>query len=407
MGAIPATNLRAVETMAASRGVKETVQHLHRDKQWVNEKHLEVCRIAAPTFQEQKRAEWMLGAFRTMGCEAKLDAAGNVVAFLQPGATAPYVALTAHMDTVLWPQKPEDIRAEPNGTYFGPGVSDNGAGLAGLLAIARAMKAAPAWTGMSASPVFIANVGEEGEGNLSGMRHLCTESALAASVRAWIVLDGPSTEHLTCQALASRRFEITLQGPGGHSWVDFGTVNPVHALARTITVFAENVAQAGGGAQMSFNFGLIEGGVSVNAIPASARAKVDMRAIDETVLERMRVILDASVTRACAWEGEQSTTGKLNSKLREVGARPGGKLAAEASLLKNAVLVDAYLGIRSVMDCASTDANIPLSLGMPALAIGAGGTGGGAHTPGEWFRPAGRTVGLERALLVLAMTMSE
>jgi tripeptide aminopeptidase len=406
MGAIPAIGARAVAAMAASKGVKETVQLLHRDKQWVNEKHLEVCRIPAPTFQEHRRAEWLLGAFRAMGCEAKIDAAGNVVGFLQPNAPPPYVALTAHMDTVLAPQRPEDVCTEPDGTFFGPGVSDNGAGLAGLLAIARAMKSAAAWAGMAASPVFIANVGEEGEGDLCGMRYLCTQSPLAAKVESWIVLDGPSTEHLTCQALASRRYEIVLQGPGGHSWVDFGTVNPVHAMARTITVFAENVGQAGTGAGMSFNFGLIEGGVSVNAIPASARAKVDMRAVEEAALEKMRVILEASVTRACAWEGEKSTAGKLVSKLREVGARPGGSLAQDAPLLQQALAVDAYLGISSSVDCASTDANIPLSLGMPALAIGAGGTGGGAHTAGEWFKPAGRSQGLERAVLLLAMAMA-
>lgn len=405
MGAITAPATRNLDALASARGVKEALQQLSRDKQWINEKHLELCRIPSPTFQEQRRAEWMLAAFRQLGCEARIDQAGNVVAFLQPSPPPPFIAVTAHLDTVLAPRSADEVRTEPDGAFVGPGVSDNGAGLAGLLAIVRAMKAAPAWSGLTASPVFIANVGEEGDGNLCGMRYLCTQSPLASKIRAFVVLDGPATEHITVEALACRRFEITMQGPGGHSWIDYGTANPVHALARMITIFAENLPTSP--ARYSFNFGVIDGGVSVNAVPAVARTRLDVRSVDEPLLERMTVILDAAVTRACEWENEKSPLGKVTGKIRDIGTRPGGRLPDGSPLLAAIRAVDAYLGIAAQTDCASTDANIPLNRGIPAISIGAGGTGGGAHTTAEWFKPEGRDTGLKRLLLLLALLLTD
>lgn len=401
MGA-PPVNL---DSLAASRGVKEALQQLSRDKQWINEKHLELCRIPSPTFQEQRRAEWMLAALRQLGCDAKIDQAGNVVAFLQPNAPPPYIAVTAHLDTVLAPRSPDEVRTEPDGAFTGPGVSDNGAGLAALLAIVRALKSAPPQTGHTASPVFIANVGEEGDGNLCGMRHLCTASPLAARIKTYLVLDGPAVEHITNEALACRRYEITIQGPGGHSWIDYGIANPVHAIARMITIFAENLPPAT--SPLSFNFGIVEGGVSVNAIPPLARTRLDIRSVDEALLERMTVILDAALTRACDWENEKSPLGKVSGRIREAGSRPGGRLPSSSPLLAAVKAVDSYLGIRSTTDCASTDANIPLNLNIPALSIGAGGSGGGAHTSAEWYKPDGRDLGLKRLVLLLSLLLSE
>ena len=226
-------------------------------------------------------------------------------------------------------------------------------------------------------------------------------------VRAFIVLDGPAVEHVTCEALACRRFEVTITGAGGHSWIDYGVANPVHSMARMITIFAENLPQTTPDKKLSFNFGIIEGGVSVNAIPTSARTRLDLRSVDEAVLERMSIILDASLTRACKWENENSPAAKVAGKIRETGSRPGGKLSADSQLLANIRKVDSYLGIRTALDCGSTDANIPLNRGIPAISIGAGGVGGGAHTPAEWYRPDRRDIGLKRLLLLLAMSLAE
>ncbi|MEP6539518.1 MAG: M20/M25/M40 family metallo-hydrolase, partial [Bryobacteraceae bacterium] len=170
-------------------GMRDCLLWFNRERQWINEQHLQLARIAAPTFLEQKRAEWMVAQFRAMGCEARIDRGGNVIAQLNPDPKGPYVALTAHLDTVLAPRSPEDIFLDADGTMHGPGVSDNGAGLVALLAIARAMKSCPIETS-GASLLFVANVGEEGEGNLSGMRFLCGKSALAGKIRSFLVLDG-------------------------------------------------------------------------------------------------------------------------------------------------------------------------------------------------------------------------
>ena len=396
-----------LSALASSRGIKEGLLFLSKDKQWVNEKHLALCRIASPTFFEQKRAEWFLQQFRALGCEASIDPAGNVIAFLAPNASGPYVAVTAHLDTVLSPRTPEEVSTRPDGSFYGPGVSDNGAGLAGLLAIVQVLKKMPELAGLTAAPVFIANVGEEGEGNLSGMRYLCRQSPLANKIRSYLVLDGPSTDHVTCQALASRRFEVSFAGPGGHSWSDYGVGNPVHALSRVITLFAENQPEPIEGIKSSFNFGVIDGGVSVNSIPNLARAKLDVRSESPGRLDVLTELLETCVNKATEMENAQATIARVTAKLRETGSRPGGQLPAGAPILRYIAAVDDWLGIRSRIDCSSTDANIPLSMGIPAVSIGAGGTGGGAHTPGEWFRPDGRDSGLKRILLTLSHLLAE
>src|SRR6185295_728727 len=226
------------------------------------------------------------------GCEAQIDAAGNVVAFLEPSGKGPLIALTAHLDTVIAPKTREEISVEPDGRFRGPGVSDNGAGLAALLAVARALKAAPAIEDRHSDLVFIANVGEEGEGNLSGMRYICRQSALARRIQAFLVLDGASTEHITSQALGSRRFELTFTGPGGHSWSDYGTGNPVHALSRAVSLFSDT--RLNGPPRSAFNIGMIEGGASINSIPTIARAKIDIRSESNQKMDELVEMLTSA-----------------------------------------------------------------------------------------------------------------
>ncbi len=388
--------------IAAESGLRECLHWFTREKKWINERHLELCRIPAPTFQEQRRAEWIADRLRAAGWSAKIDRAGNVVA--APAAAEPArVALTAHLDTVLAPRQADDIRSTGDGKFLGPGVADNGAGLAALLAVAQAIPACDA-AALFPGLVLAANVGEEGEGNLSGMRYLCRPQALGSKVKAFVVLDGPGTDHITARALASRRFELLITGPGGHSWSDYGVGNPAHALSRAITLFSEHVAIANGSSpRCSFNFGTLEGGPSVNSIPTTARSKVDLRSESLDRIDEMAGLLNGSVERAVEVENERATGGKVGGKLRDIGFRPGGRLAESAQLLSCLRAVDAYLGIRATTDCASTDANIPLSLGVEAVSIGAGGSGGGAHSPSEWYHPEGRELGLKRVLLTLAL----
>ncbi|MBK5292792.1 MAG: M20/M25/M40 family metallo-hydrolase [Acidobacteriia bacterium] len=350
----------------------------------------------------------MAAQFKAIGCQARIDRAGNVIASINGEATGGAVALTAHMDTVLAPRSAEEIYVGRDGRMLGPGVADNGAGLAALLAVAQAIHSSALLLEEPIPLLLIANVGEEGEGNLSGMRYLCRPAGLAARVHSFLILDGPGNDHITARALASRRFEITVSGPGGHSWSDFGTPNPVHALGRAIALFSDHNANASSlAARSSFNFGTIEGGTSVNAIPTTARAKIDLRSESPQRLEELNTLLTAAIERAIEIENDRATSGRLQAKLREIGARPGGQLSPDAPVLAHLRAVDAHLRIRAQLDCASTDANIPLSLGMQAVSIGAGGSGGGAHTPAEWFHPDGRELGLGRILLTLFLLLRE
>jgi acetylornithine deacetylase/succinyl-diaminopimelate desuccinylase-like protein len=398
----------SIAELAATKGVRAAMEWFRRERAWINEQHLKLCRVAAPTFFEQKRAEWMADRFRSLGWEARIDRAGNVLASLPRHRETPSVAVTAHLDTVLAPRNEDEIRVTPEGRLLGPGVSDNGAGLAALLALAAAWSAGPPVDHDGAVPVLIANVGEEGEGNLSGMRYLCRPNG--AKFLAFLVLDGPNTDHITCEALASRRFDLTLTGPGGHSWSDYGIPNPVHALSRAVTLFTDEAAiQAPGsppGPRSSFNFGVIEGGSSINSIPSDARAKVDLRSENSAEIDRMAALIAASLERAIDIENQRGSGGRVTGRLKEIGSRPGGGLREDAPIVECLNAVDAHLGIRSHLDCSSTDANIPLSLGLQAVAIGAGGQGGGAHTASEWFQPEGRELGLRRILLALCLLLT-
>jgi tripeptide aminopeptidase len=403
--------LRVAAEAANGASVRECLQFFSREKQWINEQHLQLCRVPAATFFETKRAQWMQKQFASLGCEASIDRGGNVIAFLQGRGSGPLIAITAHLDTVLAPRSPEtEVTWGPDGRFHGPGVSDNGAGLTALLALAAALRSCGDAALLDlpdtrASIVFVANVGEEGEGNLGGMRYLCRQSPLAERFAAFLVLDGPGTDHITCQALASRRFDITINGPGGHSWSDYGIGNPVHALSRAISLFADTRFTSNGGPRSSFNFGIVEGGLSINSIPTNARTKLDIRSENPLKLDDMSLALTSCIERAVELENDRATGGRVTALVRDIGARPGGRLASDAPILNVLRAVDTQLGIRAQIDCASTDANIPLSLGRQAVSIGAGGIGGGAHTPSEWYSPEGRELGLRRVLLAAALLL--
>src|SRR5262249_52588528 len=341
-----ATNLApsgvaVIGDLAQSSGVREALQWFTREKQWINEQHLELCRIPSPTFLEHRRAEWMVTQFRSYGCDAQIDRAGNVIAFPEPAGKGPLVALTAHLDTVIAPKTRDEISVDPDGRFRGPGVSDNGAGLAALLALARALKTGPIIEDRHADLVLIANVGEEGEGNLSGMRHICKQSPLARRFAAFLILDGAGVEHITSQALGSRRFELTFSGPGGHSWSDYGTGNPVHALSRAVSLFTDT--RLNGSPRSAFNIGVIEGGASINSIPTLAKAKVDIRSESNEKMDALVETLSAAVERAQVIENERATGGKVAARLKEIGSRPAGKLADGASILAHVRSVDAHL----------------------------------------------------------------
>jgi acetylornithine deacetylase/succinyl-diaminopimelate desuccinylase-like protein len=404
------THTRRISRLAEAPPLLQAQRWFAREKTWINEQHLQLCRIAAPTFFEQPRAEWFRTQLAALGWNARIDRAGNVLAQFTSHSDADFsLIVSAHLDTVFAPARMKDVYLGPDGRLFGPGVSDNGTGLTALLAIARVLSESAALHNLAGQILLVANVGEEGEGNLSGMRYLCRQVTELAHVKAFLVLDGPSIDHITAQALASRRYEISFTGPGGHSWNDSGTSNPVHAISIAISTFVNNAETlcANQRSRCSYNFGVLEGGASINSIPSSARAKLDLRSEEPNLLDELSGILSSAVENALERENRGVRGSRLSAKIRELGSRPGGKLPDQSPLLLTIQAVDAYLNVRSRIDCASTDANVPLSLGLPAISLGAGGQGGGAHSQHEWYQPEGRELGLRRILLTLAALVEQ
>jgi acetylornithine deacetylase/succinyl-diaminopimelate desuccinylase-like protein len=363
---------------------------------------MEVARIGAPPFGEGNRAAWLADRFREIGLnDVETDKVGNVFA-VHPGYGNRYVALSAHIDTVFPASTPLNVRQQGSRLY-GPGVSDNGAGIAAMLAVAEALQTTRI---PHALPfVFIGNVGEEGEGDLRGMRHVFATPRWKNSIAYSIVVDGAGSDTVVAEALGSRRFEVIVRGPGGHSWSDFGAPNPIIVLSRTIDVFS--LTPVPGSPKTTFNVGVIRGGTSVNSIPESASMRVDLRSTSMAEIDRLERALRTALARAVATENQAaaSQTARkpqaVQSEVVEIGNRPAGEMAQDARVLKVIRAVDAHLGNAAQVQRASTDANIPLSLGREAIAIGGGGSGGGAHTLQEWFDGNGRDLGLKRILLTM------
>jgi tripeptide aminopeptidase len=363
----------------------------------INELQARLAEIPAPSFQEEQRAAAVEPLLASAGLTVHRDKIGNVIGALLGANEKEIVLVAAHLDTVF--PAGTDVKVRREGAKMsGPGISDNGTGLAALVALARATRAAKIKPRRTI--LFAADVGEEGEGNLRGMRALV--DAYRANLKVVIVLDGSGTDHVTTKALASRRLEVTITGPGGHSWSDFGMVNPINALVRASVRFINTKVSAA--PRTTFNLGQIEGGTSVNSIPHESRLKVDIRSESEDELARLEAALRDCVAAGVRDEMESArdrSKGRLEWRVELLGSRPGGELPAGSPLLAALRRADEFVGNHSRLERSSTDANIPLSMGIDAIAIGAGGNGGGAHSLQEWYDPTGREMGLKRALLTL------
>jgi acetylornithine deacetylase/succinyl-diaminopimelate desuccinylase-like protein len=363
---------------------------------------MEATKVAAPPFGEAARGAWLADRFRELGLtDVQVDEVGNVFG-VRPGGGNRFVALSAHIDTVFPAATPLNIRQQGSRLY-GPGVSDNGAGIAAMLAVASVCGSARLSHGLPF--LFIGNVGEEGEGDLRGMRHVFATPRWRDAIAYSVVVDGAGSDTVVAEALGSRRFEVIVRGPGGHSWSDFGAPNPIIALSRAIEVFRQTPVLAA--PKTTFNVGTIRGGTSVNSIPESASMRVDLRSTSMAEIDRLERTLRLALEQAIALENRdaaQHGTRRLavvKSEVLEIGNRPAGELAPGARVLKVIRAVDAQLGNTAQVQRASTDANIPLSLGREAIAIGGGGSGGGAHTLQEWYDCHGRDLGLRRILLTM------
>jgi tripeptide aminopeptidase len=354
---------------------------------------MEFLAIPAPPFGEDARAAWFCKRVRELGLvDAHLDAEGNALAELRgAGEGGPVVMLSAHVDTVF-PAGTDCTPREDGDQILCPGACDNGAGLAALLGIAAALKAAEAK--VACTILFAANVGEEGEGDLRGMRRIfAAGEPYAGRIRAVIALEGSGDATVVDRALGSRRLRVTVRGPGGHSWVDAGRPNAIVALAGALVAVSKLRLPAR--PRTTLNVGTIRGGTSVNSIPESATADLDLRSASTLELDR----IELGVLRTI--EAEVGAAEGLELRVERIGDRPAGALVVGSALYGSVRAVDRHLGLATDSRIGSTDANLPLSLGVQALAIGAGGRGWGIHTLGEGYDPAGRELALRRVLLLV------
>lgn len=386
-----------VTQIAADRRVHQAFHWMHLQEQRILQWQTELVGVPAPPFGERPRAEWLCERFRELGLgDPRIDEAGNAIALRRGTGSGQKVLLSAHIDTVFPASTP--VAPTLNGTRLSaPGACDNGAGVAAMLATAAALEHARIAT--VADILFVGNVGEEGEGDLRGMRHLYREGGDA--IAAHVVLDGAGHEAAVTHALGSLRFLVTMDGPGGHSWTDAGRPNPIVVMSRAI----ERIARVPLPEipRTTINVGTIEGGTAINAIPERATARFDLRSTEPEQLVRLEVELHRAVEDAviAANAAPRFDAKALRFSIEKIGDRPAGQLPVDSALLDLLRAVDRHLAIRTELRVASTDANIPLALGVPALSIGAGGEGGGIHTVGEWYDARGRELGLRRLLLLL------
>lgn len=381
--------------------VKTALDRVKRDEGQLIDEQVRLCEIPAPPFQEAARGEALRQALVAAGLRnVRVDAVGNVIGDRPGLAARPHLVFAAHLDTVF-PEGTKVQTSRDGPVIKGPGIGDNCRGLAVLVAVARQLNAADIQT--PGTITFVANVGEEGLGDLRGVKRLF-DHELAGTIDRFVSVDGTGLD-LTAIAVGSLRYRVTFKGPGGHSYGAFGLANPVHALGRAIARISD--LQVPQSPKTTFNVGRIGGGTSVNSIPFEAWMEVDMRSADAASLKALDAGFHKAVDLALAEENERwNNNGRLTVEKKLVGTRPGGRVAPDSPIVQSALSVARALGVETAVGEGSTDANIGISLGIPAVTIGGGGSGTGAHSLAEAFDATDSWKGTARALL-LALALAQ
>jgi tripeptide aminopeptidase len=374
---------------------------LKSDNAWTMTQQRSICEIPAPPFKETARAAEFKRRLEALGLRARVDAIGNVLAERPGTGRGPTIVLAGHLDTVF----PEgtDVKVRDEGARLkGPGIADNCRGLAVVLAVARAYQRAN--PRHDARIVFVGNVGEEGPGNLRGVRHLF-EKEMKGQIDYFIAVDGAGLNFVS-RAVGSNRYRVTYKGPGGHSYGAFGIPNPIHALGRAIAKISD--VQVPASPKTTFNVGVISGGTSVNSIAFEAAMEVDMRSesvdalrtLDQSVRRALQDALDEENAR---WEGGRAARARVTLTIDTIGIRPTGAQNDSARIVQAAYQAARTLGFNPGATASSTDANMPISLGIPAISLDGGGREEGSHSLHEWYEdgPVGY-LGPQWAALIVA-----
>ena len=391
--------VKNIKKIANNNKVKKAFKYIIDVEDKTNKNLIELTEIEAPPFKEEKRAKEFSERLKLAGIEKVwIDSIGNVIGFLEGSIGNKNIAIDAHLDTVF----PEgtDVKVQiKNDTLFAPGIGDDTRGLAMILTIAETI------VNSEIKPVdnilFIGTVGEEGLGDLRGVRYLFKNNE--PKIDSWIAIDGGSIGRVNNQALGSYRYEVIFDGPGGHSWGAFGLVNPHHALGAGIKNFVEKAdIYTDNGPKTSYNVGIISGGTSINSIPFKSSMQIDIRSIDPNRLNDMEEILYNSMNVALDEQNAIKRSGPdLKLTINKIGNRPSGKVDESVPLIQKTIAATQYMGVEPRLTIGSTDSNIPISLGLPAVTIGRGGEGGGAHSLDEWWLNKDGYRSIQLALLIL------
>ncbi|MGB0542310.1 MAG: M20/M25/M40 family metallo-hydrolase [Longimicrobiales bacterium] len=391
---------RQIEQLMNHPAVRSALDHIVETDDQTMEDLMTLTQIPAPPFMEDERGAAFLQMMIDLGVDSSwTDEVGNVIGLRRGSGTGEVLAIAGHLDTVFPPETDVTIRISGD-TLFAPGIADDTRGLATVLAVLRAMNESNIRT--EADILFIGNVGEEGIGDLRGVKHLFRDGG--PRIDHFISVDGTSANGITHMGLGSHRYRVTFKGPGGHSWGAFGLANPAHAMGRAIRYFQDGAGPYTANApfRTSYNVGRIGGGTSVNSVPFESWMEIDMRSEGDETLDAVDAILQGAIQRALAEENALRTRGEpLTVDVDMIGDRPSGEVAIDHPFVEQTAAVTRALGLFPGFGRSSTDSNIPISLGIPAVTIGGGGQGFGAHSLDEWFRNEDGALGVQRVMLVV------
>lgn len=387
-------------------GVQEALKFLREDDERTLQEHLEMCQIPAPSYEEGEKAEYVRKKMVDAGLsEVHVDEVGNVLGTWKGTGNGPRIMVAGHTDTVF-PRETDLTLKKEGERYSCPGIGDDTRAVAELLSLARAMNA----TGIRGEGdiVFCANVCEEGLGDLRGVKYLFGYDNKASEecpeVDAFVSIDNQYTGGVIYTATGSHRYEVTFTGRGGHSFQNFGIPNPIHAMGRAIAQIAE--FQVPDEPKTTFNVGVIQGGTSVNTISGSASMLVDLRSDSEDELDRLDEELHKVIELAVKEENARWDASKpqIKVQIEGRGVRPAGAQPKDCAIVKAAFRAAELLGIEPEYRYeSSTDANIPISMGIPAITVGRGGEEDGIHTLQEWYEPKEAWLGPQRDLLLMIL----
>ena len=374
---------KEIKTVLKNKKVKKSFEYIIQQEPFTYENLIKLTEIEAPPFKEENRAIAFKNMIEEIGIDSVwIDLEGNVNGLLKGQEGTRTVGLDAHLDTVFPEGTDVKVRIK-NDTLYAPGIADDSRGLSMLLTILKTIRNND--IALRDNLLFIGSVGEEGLGDLRGVKYLFRKGA--PKIDSWISVDGGSIGRVNNKGLGSYRYRVTFMGPGGHSWGSFGLVNPHHALGKAIQLFvnsADNYTSIG--PKTSYNIGIIKGGTSINSIPFESIMEVDIRSVDPNRLDEMEKILENSVKGALDDQNSRKRMGgNLTYVIDKIGNRPSGELSPSLPLVQRAMAVTKHFGVTPRLTRGSTNSNIPISLGIPSVTIGRGGKGGNVHSLAEWW----------------------